>query len=59
MTPNQVGGGEVAELTDFSIVDEFKGTWVTTNIIRTVLCTAALTALTRALILYGRATTTR
>ncbi|MGI5450782.1 DUF1772 domain-containing protein [Streptomyces sp. CA-243310] len=52
-------GGDVAQLTDFSIVDEFKGTWVTTNIIRTLLCTAALTALTRALILYGRATTTR
>ncbi|OKK14720.1 hypothetical protein AMK16_29635 [Streptomyces sp. CB00455] len=48
--------GDAAKLTDFSIVDKFKGTWVSTNIIRTLLCTAALTALSRALILYGRAT---
>ncbi|MFF1339821.1 anthrone oxygenase family protein [Streptomyces sp. NPDC058290] len=48
--------GDAAKLTDFSIVEKFKGTWVTTNIIRTLLCTAALTALARALVLYGRAT---
>ncbi|MEU9181146.1 DUF1772 domain-containing protein [Streptomyces sp. NPDC048550] len=47
--------GDAAKLTDFSIVEKFKGTWVTTNIIRTLLCTAALTALARALVLYGRA----
>ncbi|MET9364513.1 DUF1772 domain-containing protein [Streptomyces sp. NPDC006632] len=48
--------GNVAKMTDFSIVDRFKGTWATTNIVRTLLCTAALTALSRALVLYGRAT---
>lgn len=48
--------GNVAKMTDFSIVDKFKGTWVSTNIVRTLLCTAALTALSRALVLYGRAT---
>ncbi|MEU7605966.1 anthrone oxygenase family protein [Streptomyces sp. NPDC040724] len=48
--------GDAAKLTDFAIVDKFKSTWVSTNIIRTLLCTAALTALSRALVLYGRAT---
>ncbi|MFB7183675.1 DUF1772 domain-containing protein [Streptomyces sp. NPDC056257] len=48
--------GDAAKLTDFSIVEKFKGTWVSTNIVRTLLCTAALTALSRALVLYGRAT---
>lgn len=48
--------GDAAKLTDFSIVEKFKGTWVTTNIVRTLLCTAAVTALARALVLYGRAT---
>ncbi|MEU8431962.1 DUF1772 domain-containing protein [Streptomyces sp. NPDC029216] len=50
------GGGDVAKLTDFAVVDKFKGTWVTTNVLRTLLCTAALTALIRALLLHGRAT---
>lgn len=48
--------GDAAQMTDFSIVGKFKGTWVSTNILRTLLCTAALTALSRALVLYGRAT---
>ncbi|MFD3330060.1 DUF1772 domain-containing protein [Streptomyces sp. NPDC058701] len=48
--------GDAAKMTDFSVVDKFKGTWVATNIVRTLLCTVALTALSRALILYGRAT---
>lgn len=48
--------GDAAKLTDFSIVEKFKSTWVSTNIIRTLLCTVALTALSRALVLYGRAT---
>ncbi|MFD3514356.1 DUF1772 domain-containing protein [Streptomyces sp. NPDC058657] len=48
--------GSAAELTDFSIVEKFRTTWVTTNILRTLLCTAALTVLARALVLYGRAT---
>ncbi|RSS71769.1 DUF1772 domain-containing protein [Streptomyces sp. WAC06614] len=51
--------GDAAKLTDFSIVDKFKSTWVSTNIVRTLLCTAALTALSRALVLYGRATARR
>ncbi|KJY28035.1 DUF1772 domain-containing protein [Streptomyces katrae] len=48
--------GDAAKMTGFAVVDKFKGTWVTTNILRTLLCTAALTALTRALLLHGRAT---
>ncbi|MEU9088281.1 DUF1772 domain-containing protein [Streptomyces sp. NPDC048357] len=48
--------GDASKLADFSIVEKFKGTWVSTNIVRTLLCTAALTALSRALVLYGRAT---
>ncbi|MFI5804914.1 DUF1772 domain-containing protein [Streptomyces sp. NPDC051561] len=48
--------GNAAKLTDFSVVEKFKSTWVTTNILRTLLCTAALTALARAVLLYGRAT---
>ncbi|MFJ3880940.1 DUF1772 domain-containing protein [Streptomyces sp. NPDC090077] len=48
--------GDAAKLTDFSVVEKFKGTWVTTNILRTLLCTAALTALVRALLLHGRGT---
>ncbi|MGW7315996.1 anthrone oxygenase family protein [Streptomyces sp. NPDC054865] len=39
-----------------AVVDDFKGTWVTTNIIRTLLSTLALVALVRALLLHGRAT---
>ncbi|WP_331719243.1 DUF1772 domain-containing protein [Streptomyces sp. NBC_00158] len=48
--------GDAAKLTDFAVVDKFKGTWVTTNVLRTLLCTAALTALVRALLLHGRGT---
>ncbi|MGW7097792.1 anthrone oxygenase family protein [Streptomyces sp. NPDC054838] len=48
--------GDATKLTDFAIVEKFKTTWVTTNILRTLLCTVALTALSRALVLYGRAT---
>ncbi|MFJ3928291.1 DUF1772 domain-containing protein [Streptomyces sp. NPDC090022] len=51
--------GDAAKATDFSVVDTFKSTWVSTNIIRTLLCTVALTALSRALVLYGRATARR
>ncbi|MFD6181314.1 DUF1772 domain-containing protein [Streptomyces goshikiensis] len=53
------GAGDAAKLTDFGLVDRFKGTWATANIARTLLCTAALTALARALMLYGRATARR
>ncbi|MEU6299428.1 DUF1772 domain-containing protein [Streptomyces erythrochromogenes] len=47
--------GEVARMKDFEIVERFRTTWVTTNIIRTLLCTTALAALARALLLHGRA----
>ncbi|MEJ8646390.1 anthrone oxygenase family protein [Streptomyces sp. MS1.HAVA.3] len=47
---------ELAGTDGSAIVERFKTTWVTTNIIRTVLCTAALAALARALVLHGRAT---
>ncbi|MFE2246409.1 anthrone oxygenase family protein [Streptomyces lavendulae] len=48
--------GDAAKATAFPVLDKFRGTWVTTNVIRTLLCTAALTALARALLLHGRAT---
>ncbi|THA74381.1 anthrone oxygenase family protein [Streptomyces sp. A0592] len=48
--------GDVAGMKDFGIVERFRTTWVTTNIIRTLLCTTALAALARALLLHGRAT---
>ncbi|MFD6890396.1 anthrone oxygenase family protein [Streptomyces sp. NPDC059957] len=50
--------GDAAKSADFSVVEEFKGIWETANIVRTLLCAAALTALARALVLYGRATGT-
>ncbi|MFF2521229.1 DUF1772 domain-containing protein [Streptomyces liangshanensis] len=49
--------GDPAKITDFSIVDKFKDTWVATNIVRTLVCTAALGFLARALVLHGRGTT--
>ncbi|MDX3540721.1 DUF1772 domain-containing protein [Streptomyces sp. MB09-01] len=49
-------GGDVAQMADFTVVERFKSTWVTTNIVRTLLCTTALAALARALLLHGRAT---
>ncbi|MFJ9945352.1 anthrone oxygenase family protein [Streptomyces erythrochromogenes] len=48
--------GDVAGMQDFGIVERFSTTWVTTNIIRTLLCTTALAALARALLLHGRTT---
>ncbi|MCZ1006651.1 DUF1772 domain-containing protein [Streptomyces lydicus] len=48
--------GSPARMTDFSIVEKFKGTWEATNISRTLACTAALGFLARALILHGRGT---
>lgn len=46
--------GDPAKITDFSIVEKFKGTWETSNIVRTLVCTAALGFLARALVLHGR-----
>ncbi|MEW2584993.1 anthrone oxygenase family protein [Streptomyces virginiae] len=48
--------GDVTLMKDFEIVERFKSTWVTTNIIRTLLCTTALAGLARALLLHGRTT---
>ncbi|MFC5664816.1 DUF1772 domain-containing protein [Kitasatospora misakiensis] len=45
--------GDPAAITDFAAVREaFAQTWTTANIARTVLCTAAAVALTRALLLH-------
>ncbi|MFJ9612183.1 DUF1772 domain-containing protein [Kitasatospora sp. NPDC101176] len=47
--------GDPAKITDFaSVRDKFEGTWVASNMLRTLLCTAGLAALTRALVLHGR-----
>ncbi|MGW2254845.1 anthrone oxygenase family protein [Kitasatospora sp. NPDC001660] len=47
--------GDPSTITDFHAVREkFEGTWVATNMLRTLLCTAGLAALTRALFLHGR-----
>ncbi|MEC4575151.1 DUF1772 domain-containing protein [Streptomyces virginiae] len=48
--------GDVTLMKDFEIVERFRSTWVTTNIIRTLLCTTALAGLARALLLHGRTT---
>lgn len=45
--------GDPGRSTESSVVDDFRSTWVATNIARTLLCTAALGALTRALLLAG------
>jgi uncharacterized membrane protein len=39
--------------------NQFEGPWVAANIVRTLLCTAAVAALARALLLHGRSTTDR
>ncbi|MFF3115584.1 DUF1772 domain-containing protein [Kitasatospora sp. NPDC057904] len=47
--------GDPAHITDFhGVREKFEGTWVATNMLRTLLCTAGLAALTRALFLHGR-----
>ncbi|ALC18449.1 DUF1772 domain-containing protein [Streptomyces pristinaespiralis] len=50
--------GDPAKVTDFALVDKFKGIWETTNIMRTLLCAAALGCLAHCLKLHGRATAT-
>ncbi|MFJ2868883.1 DUF1772 domain-containing protein [Kitasatospora sp. NPDC087314] len=48
--------GDPSQITDFAGVRaRFEGTWVATNMLRTLLCTAGLAALTRSLVLHGRA----
>ena len=51
--------GDPSKVSDFSLVDKFKGIWETTNIMRTLLCTAALGCLAHCLKLHGRATPAR
>ncbi|MDG4864421.1 DUF1772 domain-containing protein, partial [Streptomyces sp. T-3] len=48
--------GDPAKAKDLSIVDKFKGIWSATNIVRTILCTAAVGCVAHALKLHGRAT---
>ncbi|MGW1408235.1 anthrone oxygenase family protein [Streptomyces sp. NPDC002403] len=43
-----------AKASDLSVVGKFKGVWETTNIMRTLLCTAALGCLAHSLKLHGR-----
>ncbi|MER6977677.1 DUF1772 domain-containing protein [Streptomyces carpinensis] len=47
--------GDPAKAGDLSVVDKFKEVWETTNIMRTLLCTAALGCLAHCLKLHGRA----
>ena len=52
------GAGDPARIADLAHVrSRFEGPWVAANIVRTVLVTAAVGALGRALFLHGRATT--
>ncbi|MER7756768.1 anthrone oxygenase family protein [Kitasatospora sp. NPDC097643] len=47
--------GDPSQIHDFAAVrTKFEGTWVATNMLRTLLCTAGLVSLTRALVLHGR-----
>ncbi|MEU4345906.1 DUF1772 domain-containing protein [Streptomyces sp. NPDC023838] len=48
--------GHPGPSTDYSVIEDFKGTWETANIFRTLLCLAALGGIVRALVLHGRAT---
>lgn len=49
--------GHPGPATDYSVVEDFKGTWETANIFRTLLCLTALGGIVRALVLHGRAGT--
>jgi uncharacterized membrane protein len=52
------GAGDPARIADLAHVrSRFEGPWVAASIVRTVLVTAAVGALGRALFLHGRATT--
>lgn len=48
--------GDPAKAGDLSLVDKFKGTWESANIVRTVLCTASVACVAQALKLHGRGT---
>ena len=52
--------GDPDRITDLAQVrDQFEGPWVVWNIVRTLLSTAAVAALARALLLHGRSTADR
>ena len=52
--------GDPDRITDLAHVrSQFEGPWVAGNIVRTLLCTAAVGALARALLLHGRGTADR
>ncbi|MER8105939.1 anthrone oxygenase family protein [Kitasatospora sp. NPDC094016] len=47
--------GDPSQIHDFAGVRaKFEGTWVAANMLRTLLCTAGLAALSRSLVLHGR-----
>ncbi|MCT2545578.1 MULTISPECIES: hypothetical protein [Streptomyces] len=46
--------GDPARAGELSVVDRFKGVWETTDIMRTLLCAAALGCLAHCLKLHGR-----
>lgn len=48
--------GRPGPSTDYAVIADFKGTWETANIFRTLLCLGALSGVVRALLLHGRAT---
>ena len=49
--------GDPDRIADLARVrDRFEGPWVAANVVRTLLCTAAVAALARALLLHGRST---
>ncbi|PRH80506.1 DUF1772 domain-containing protein [Streptomyces solincola] len=50
------GLGDPAKAGDLSLVDDFKNIWEPANIVRTVLCTAAVVCVAQALKLHGRST---
>ena len=50
--------GRPGPATDYSVIEDFKGTWETANIFRTLLCLTAMGSIVRALLLHGRATAT-
>jgi uncharacterized membrane protein len=54
---DQADPDRIAELAD--VRNQFEGSWVAWNVVRTLLCTAAVAALGRALFLHGRSTAGR
>jgi uncharacterized membrane protein len=54
------GAGDPDRIADLAHVrNQFEGPWVAANIVRTLLSTAAVAALARALFLHGRSTADR